>query len=75
MAYTKTSKVLSDVYEQINWAYLAKTYFGKPRSWLYHKFEGTNNGIIDDFSDIDRDTLKTALLDIAKKIAAAANNL
>ena len=45
-------QVLSDVYEDINWAYLAQNYFGKSRSWLYHKFSGRNNGKPDDFSDV-----------------------
>ncbi len=35
-------QVLDDVYEEVNWAYLAKNYFGKSRSWLYHKFSGRN---------------------------------
>lgn len=51
-------KALSDVYEDINWAYLAKNYFGKSRSWLYHKFSGMNNGKPDDFNDVDREKLK-----------------
>ena len=42
-------QILADVYEEVNWAYLAKRYFGKSRSWLYHKFSGMNNGVPDDF--------------------------
>lgn len=68
-------QVLADVYEEINWAYLAKNYFGKSRSWLYHKFSGMNNGVADDFSDIDRDRLKAALQDIAARVSAAADRL
>lgn len=68
-------QVLSDVYEEINWAYLAKNYFGKSRSWLYHKFSGMNNGVPDDFSDVDRERLKAALHDIAARIILAADRL
>lgn len=68
-------KALSDVYEDINWAYLAKNYFGKSRSWLYHKFSGMNNGKPDDFSDIDREKLKGALYDIADRLRKAADAL
>lgn len=68
-------QVLADVYEEVNWAYLAKNYFGKSRSWLYHKFSGMNNGVEDDFNDIDRNTLKAALKDIACRVDAAANRL
>lgn len=68
-------QVLADVYEEINWAYLAKNYFGKSRSWLYHKFSGINNGTVDNFNDIDRDKLKAALKDIAQRVSAAADRL
>lgn len=68
-------QVLSDVYEEVNWAYLAKNYFGKSRSWLYHKFSGTNNGVPDDFSDVDRERLKAALNDMATRIVHAAAKL
>lgn len=68
-------QVLSDVYEEVNWAYLAKNYFGKSRSWLYHKFAGMNNGMPDDFSEIDRGKLKCALKDIATRIDRVADRL
>lgn len=68
-------KVLADVYEEVNWAYLAKNYFGKSRSWLYHKFSGTNNGVADDFSDVDRERLRGALRDIAGRILIASDRL
>lgn len=72
---TTVRNVLADVYEQVNWAYLAKNYFGKSRSWLYHKFSGMNNGKDDDFSDVDRDKLKIALQDIAARILQTADKL
>lgn len=68
-------QVLQDVYEEVNWAYLAKNYFGKSRSWLYHKFSGRNNGVADDFSEADRDRLRAALRDIALRVSAAADRL
>lgn len=72
---TTTRQVLADVYEEINWAYLAKNYFGKSRSWLYHKFSGINNAAPDDFSDVDRKRLKSSLQDIAERIKQAADRL
>lgn len=71
----KVRQILNDIYEEVNWAYLAKNYFGKSRSWLYHKFSGMNNGVEDDFNEKDRQTLKDALRDIASRINAAADNL
>ena len=38
--HTNVREILEGVYEEINWASLAKKYFGKSRSWLYHKFSG-----------------------------------
>ena len=72
---TTVRQALDDVYEQVNWAYLAKNYFGKSRSWLYHKFSGMNNGVPDDFSDVDRETLRGALYDIATKVTSVADRL
>lgn len=72
---TTVRQALADVYEEVNWAYLAKNYFGKSRSWLYHKFSGRNNGVEDDFSDVDRDKLKAALNDIAMRLMATADRL
>lgn len=68
-------QVLQDVYEVVNWAYLAKNYFGKSRSWLYHKFSGRNNRVEDDFNENDRNILREALRDIANRINAAADML
>ena len=70
-----TKQALLEVYEEINWAYLARNYFGKTRSWIYHKFTGMNNGKPDDFNDADKETLKAALLEISQKLANVAQNL
>lgn len=72
---TSVKQTLMDVYEEINWAYLAKNYFGKTRGWIYHKFSGMNNGLPDDFSDVDKEQLKNALYDISRRINAAADKL
>lgn len=72
---TSVRQVLDEVYEQINWAYLAKIYFGKSRTWLYHKFSGRNNDMQDDFSDVDREKLRSALKDISEKVSNAADRL
>ena len=75
--YKKDSvrQILDDVYEEVNWTYLAKNHFGKSRSLLYHKFAGKNNDVADDFSDIDREKLKHALKDTAIRINTAADRL
>ena len=72
---TSVRQVLDDIYEEVNWAYLAKNYFGKSRSWLYHKFSGRNGAQQADFSDVDRERLRAALKDIAARVGAAADRL
>lgn len=72
---TAVRQVLDEIYEDVNWAYLAQNYFGKSRSWLYHKFSGRNNGKPDDFSDVDREKLKGALVDIANRLRMTADKL
>lgn len=52
-----------------------RTISEKSRSWLYHKFSGRNNGKPDDFSDIDRERLKGALVDIANRLRMTADKL
>lgn len=68
------SQILNDVYEDINWAYLSKNYFGKSRSWLFHQFNSINDGK-DDFSEIDLQKLKEALTDIASRLLQAADRI
>lgn len=70
-----TREALNEVYEQINWAYLAQNYFGKTRSWIYHKFAGANNDKPDDFNEADKTILREALLDISKKLVNVAEKL
>ena len=72
---TEVRQALSDVYEDVNWTYLAQNYFRKSRSWLYHKFSGRNNGKPDDFSEVDRERLKGALMDIADRLRKTAERL
>lgn len=62
----------------VNWAGLSRDYFGKSRSWLHHKMSQTDvnqNGKLSDFTEEERATLKSALLDVADRIRTAAENL
>ena len=66
---------MGEMTKMLSMAYIARNYFGKSRSWLYHKFSGTNNGAADDFSDVDRERLKSSLQDIAERIRQAADRI
>lgn len=69
-------QVLDDVYDFLSWSYLAQNYFGKSRTWIYHKFSGKGYAAgVDNFSDIDREKLRDSLNDIALRIQNAAAKL
>ena len=69
---------LSGILPIVNWSNLSKDYFGRSRAWLYQKMSGTDvngNGRPFDFNDEERAQLKGALLDISRRIAAAAEEI
>lgn len=61
---------LSEIQNVISLSYIAKHYFGKDKSWLYHRINGTNiNGKPAAFTNEELDTLANALKDISSKIS------
>lgn len=73
---TDTKKLLSDVLMVISWRELARTYFGKSSSWLYHKMDGTNGvGGVGGFSEYEAKQLQNALFDLSDWIRQAAERL
>ena len=61
---------LSEIQNVISLSYIAKYYFGKDKSWLYHRINGTNiNGKPAAFTNEELDTLANALKDISSKIS------
>ena len=67
---------LADILLDINVAKIAKRYFGKSSSWLYHKLDGIDgNGGKGDFTEEELQQLKSALLDLARRIEIAAKTL
>ena len=68
---------LSDILMALSWRDIARTYFGKSSSWLYHKLDGiksdgTQGG---GFSPEEAIKLKEALRDLADRINKAASSL
>ena len=75
MEQTMKSK-LSDILLSITWRDIARRYFGKSSSWLYHKRDGIDgNGGTGKFSDDEAQMLKSALYDLSDRIKAAADNI
>lgn len=67
---------LGDILMALSWREIAKNYFGKSSSWLYHKMDGIDgNGGVGGFSDSEAMELKEALLDLSDKIRAAADRI
>ena len=66
-------KIVWDIIVDVSWANISKKYFGKSRSWLHHKLQGTdsNNG----FTDDERQQLKESLYDLANRTNACADKL
>jgi Domain of unknown function (DUF5053) len=73
----KTVKTqLEEIIFYISWAKISKTYFGKSRSWLYHKLDGVDgNGKASEFTEEEKETLQNALFDISDRIRKIAEKL
>lgn len=60
-----------EVTSMVSMAYIAKTYFGKSRSWLAHKMNGDNvNGKTASFTTEELVTLRSALQDMSQKFSS-----
>lgn len=73
---TTMKSTLQDILLRITWRHIARDYFGKSSSWLYHKLDGIDgNGGVGGFSEAEAETLRTALHDLADRINAAADRI
>jgi len=62
-----------DIYTNVSWAEIARSYFGKSSSWLYNKLKGIDgNGGIGGFTEKEKEILKEALLDLSDRIRYVA---
>lgn len=69
-------KRMSDILVAVSWREIARTYFGKSSSWLYHKLDGIDgNGGEGGFTPEETERLKAALYDLAARIRNAADTL
>lgn len=69
-------KKLYDLLVAISWADLARNYFGKSSSWLYHKMDGIDgNGKPTDFTEEEAEQLRGALYDLSRRIRVAADSI
>jgi hypothetical protein len=69
-------QILHDILLDVTWSKIARNYFEKSSSWMYHKLDGIDgNGNKSDFTPSERFQLKEALLDLSDRIRMAAEEL
>ena len=68
---------LQDILVSISWREVARKYFGKSSSWLYHKLDGIKSDGTPGggFTESERIQLKEALNDLAERIKEASQKL
>lgn len=60
---------LAEVSKVVSLSYIAKTYFGKSKGWLYQRINGcTVNGKAAEFTAEQKNQFNVGLRDISKKI-------
>lgn len=67
---------LKDIILLVKWAKISKEYFGKSSSWIYQRLGCYDvNGKPAQFTDEEKEQLRSALHDLARRIDAAADRL
>lgn len=73
---TTMTEKLKDIMLYLKWGNISKDYFGFSRGWIYQRLNGYDgNGNPSDFTDTQKEVLREALRDLAKKLNATADNL
>lgn len=71
-----TINKLTDILPYIKWGNISRDYFGFSRSWIYQRLNGYDgNGNESDFTDTQKETLRSALKDLARKLNETAENI
>lgn len=72
----KITDRMEDIMLYIKWGNISKEYFGFSKSWIYQRLNGYDgNGNDCEFTEEQKETLRIALRDIARKLNDAADNL
>lgn len=76
MAKSTFRTKLSDILVSVSWGDIAKVYFGKSPSWLYHKLDEIDgNGGKGGFTPDELKQFKEALNDLADRIKRTSDAL
>ncbi len=69
-------KNLESITLYIKWGNISKDYFGFSRSWIYQRLNGYDgNGNKCEFTDEQKNILRDALRDIARRLNEAADKI
>lgn len=66
-------KQIDDVILDISWAKVAKRYFDRPPSWIFHKIDNTQEK--GGFTPAELEQFKEALTDLADRIRRVADGI
>jgi len=67
---------MADILLDVSWSKISTKYFGRSRSWIYHKLDGIDgNGGDGRFSEAEKETLRHALRDLANRINACSDRV
>jgi hypothetical protein len=73
---SKVKEKLEDILFIVSWREIARGYFGKSSSWLYHKLDGIDgNGGVGGFSEEEKEQLQGDLYDLSRRIRVTADSL
>lgn len=73
---TKIMEQLKDIVLYIKWGNISKDYFGFSRSWIYQRLNGYDgNGNPCEFTTSQKETLREAFRDIARRLNQTADSL
>lgn len=76
MKKSKIMENLKDIILYIKWGNISKDYFGFSRSWIYQRLNGYDgNGNECEFTESQKEILRGALRDIARKLNETADKI
>ena len=64
---------ISDILMSVSWREIARSYFGKSSSWLYHKLDGIDS--VGGFTQEEARQLREALVDLSTRLKVAADKI
>lgn len=67
---------LQDILVTVSWREIAREYFGKSASWLYHKMDGIDgNGGKGGFTEQEAEIMRGALIDLSTRLRVCADKI